>query len=128
MSTDRTEVVIRLRPLPGSRWIKEDPAMSFSDVCFAGEAEQLLESEACPRQLTVVSVRLNGREIPHRVLSPTTVRLMPRLRLEGDRLDIECTRPQEPVTGLKSLPATYPAPDLGYGLQRAVNLPARHPQ
>jgi len=123
-----TEVLIRLRPLPGSAWIKQDHTFSRSEISFADEAVKY------PRgALAVVSVRLNGTELPHRVASPTSIEVTPLVRLEGDRLDILCSlsssqTEEGPSRPLRVQSYSQPAPDHGYGLQRATNLPTRHPQ
>jgi len=125
------EVVIRLRPLPDSAWIKQDPLFYRSDVSFAKEAAEILNEAESGASLALVSVRLNGRELPFIELSPTAFRVTPMMPLQGDYLVIYCDLKEShgsPAKPSEWPPATNPAPDLGYGLQRAVNAPMRHPQ
>lgn len=122
------EIIFLLCPLPGATWINNDPAFGRTEVSFADEAAKLLRSDPEAAPPVVACIRVNGVEVRHRALGPTLVEIRPALLLQGEWLQIVCQQPKRRTEAPFHPTHTNPAPNLGYGLQRAVDVPTRHPR
>ena len=126
MSANVEEVCIRLRPLPSSDWITHEPAFDTSIVSIKEQAAE----HAGP--LTIVSVRLNGVPLRHRLSDAFTVKVIPRIPLVGGYLEIRCETPSLPANPspepLQWPTPANPTPDHSYGLQAPDCRQQRHPK
>ena len=118
------KVTIRLRPLPGSPWLKHDPAFGTSIVDLNAACGV---SPVDVGALTFSGVTLNGRALKFRVVGAGVLVVSPRIAEEGDRLTISGLSPAPPARPPQSPRATHLPPAYRYGLQAPVATSQRHP-
>lgn len=104
----RSTVSIKFYAVQGSPLILQAPAYSATLLTVAGDL----------RPLTIKSVRRNGVPLKFRALDGKTVCVSPPIPFEADRIELLCETAEEPQEGPQGVAATYPLPEVHYGLQR----------
>lgn len=109
-----SEVSIRFYAMPDCPHILQAPA-HCATILTTGD------HPAGPLRIT--EVRLNGASMRFRAMDDNTACVSPPIRYEGDRVELVCSTPTEPLKASQHLPATHPAPPMEYGLQRRSSAP-----